>query len=87
MQFTFIDSEDPVAERKIVGVCWGPGQPATALVLTDESGRILGSPLYCSSLSGHAKRAKQPDQLQYNPMEDPVKVPSCSAAPARLLCT
>ena len=61
-------------ERKIVGVCWGPGQPATALVLTDESGRILGSPLFCPSLSGPTRRSRQPDQLQYNPLEDPQKV-------------
>lgn len=52
-----------------MAVCWGPGDPATTLVMLDDAGQ-LSDILFAGQLSGNIRRGRQGDEL----FADPSKV-------------
>lgn len=72
MQIRYQDSDDFVESRRFVGVCWGPGQPATTLTLVDETGALIDI-LHAGSFSGAARRPYNRD-MPYRVLEDPLRV-------------
>lgn len=68
------DDDEEVEHKRIVAVCWGPGDPATTFVLLDDAGQLIDT-MFAGSLSGPIRRSR--DGLFF----DSSKVGSCPAMP------
>jgi transcription elongation factor SPT6 len=68
-----------VAERRFMGACYGPGQPATTFVMLDAAGQMVDF-LHCPQLSGVIPKRRAPPGMPYDMFSDPKK----SADAARL---
>lgn len=49
------DDDEEVEHKRIVAVCWGPGDPATTIVLLDDAGQLIDT-MFAGSLSGLIRR-------------------------------
>lgn len=70
LQIKQADEDELVEQRKFLAVCWGPGDPATTLVMLDHAGQLVDT-CYTGMLSGNIPRSRS---LDNNPMTDPAKV-------------
>lgn len=44
-QVTLRDEEEAFVERRrFMAVCWGPGDPATAIAMLDDAGQLVRGP-------------------------------------------
>ena len=65
------ETEDVLERRRVMAVCWGPGDPATTLAMLDDGGQ-LADILFAGQLSGPIRRPRSDE----DPFQDPSKVRS-----------
>ena len=63
------ETEEVLERRRVMAVCWGPGDPATTLAMLDDNGQ-LADILFAGQLSGLIRRPRQDE----DPFQDPAKV-------------
>ncbi|CAL8470742.1 g10284 [Coccomyxa elongata] len=66
LQVVTPDDDEEVEHKRIVAVCWGPGDPATTIVLLDDAGQLIDT-MFAGSLSGPIRRSRD------GPFFDPSK--------------
>ncbi|BDA45673.1 Transcription elongation factor SPT6 [Coccomyxa sp. Obi] len=57
LQVVTPDDDEEVEHKRIVAVCWGPGDPATTFVLLDDAGQLIDT-MFAGSLSGPIRRSR-----------------------------
>jgi hypothetical protein len=75
------EEDEFIEDRRFMVCCWGPGDPATVMVMLDRHGQLVDL-LHCSQLSGIIRRPPRNMQLlggrygegAYNMFNDPQKV-------------
>ncbi|KAL4447813.1 hypothetical protein ABPG75_005032 [Micractinium tetrahymenae] len=72
LQVRLVDEEDTETERRVMAVCYGPGNPATTFVMLEPSGNLVDF-LHCPQFSGPIPKRKAIQGLVYNMYEDPKK--------------
>ena len=76
LQVKVPEEDEFIDNRRFMACCWGPGEPATVLVMLDQHGQLVDM-LHCGQLSGVIRRpprARFDDALAYNMFNDPNKV-------------
>lgn len=66
------DQGSEVTEKRIMGLCWGPGTPPTTLVILDAAGNMVDF-MHCPQLSGPIPRPRIVPGRTYSIHEDPKK--------------
>eukprot|EP00884_Botryococcus_braunii_P001188 jgi/Botrbrau1/1106/Bobra.0162s0007.1 len=66
------DEDELVEKRRFMACCWGPGDPATVLVMVDESGALLDV-LFAGQLSGGIPAPPRRSDSSYDLFRDPRK--------------
>lgn len=72
LQVRLVDEEDTETDRRVMAVCYGPGNPATTFVMLDPSGNLVDF-MHCPQFSGPIPKRKAIQGLVYNLFEDPKK--------------
>ena len=67
------DESTVVEHRRFAAVCWGPGDPATTMVMLNEHGQLVDM-LYAGQLSGSIRRTRRNAQGVDDIFSDPAKV-------------
>ena len=73
VQVTTTDDNTVIEQRKFAAVCWGPGDPATTMVMLNEHGQLVDV-LYAGQLSGNIRRTRRNAQGSEDIFSDPAKV-------------
>ena len=73
------DESTVVEHRRFAAVCWGPGSPATTMVMLNEHGQLVDV-LYAGQLSGGIRRTRRNAQGVDDIFSDPAKVGSPAAS-------
>ena len=77
--------EQAVEARLFAAVCWGPGDPATTMVMLNRDGQLVDV-LYAGQLSGAIRRTRRSAQGVEDIFLDPAKartlfrLPACCSA-------
>ena len=74
--------EQAVEARLFAAVCWGPGDPATTMVMLNRDGQLVDV-LYAGQLSGAIRRTRRSAQGVEDIFSDPAKArtffwPACA---------
>ena len=77
--------EQAVEARLFAAVCWGPGDPATTMVMLNRDGQLVDV-LYAGQLSGAIRRTRRSAQGVEDIFSDPAKARTLSRLPARPMC-
>ena len=77
--------EQAVEARLFAAVCWGPGDPATTMVMLNRDGQLVDV-LYAGQLSGAIRRTRRSAQGVEDIFSDPAKARTLSCLPARPVC-
>ncbi|KAL4442498.1 hypothetical protein ABPG77_005082 [Micractinium sp. CCAP 211/92] len=72
LQVRLADEEETESERRVMAVCYGPGNPATTFVMLDPSGNLVDF-MHCPQFSGPIPKRKAILGQVYNMFEDPKK--------------
>ncbi len=67
------DESTVVEHRRFAAVCWGPGDPATTMVMLNEHGQLVDV-LYAGQLSGSIRRTRRNAQGVDDIFSDAAKV-------------
>lgn len=67
------EEDEVVDKRRFMACCWGPGDPATVLVMVDDTGSLVDV-LYAGQLSGNIPAPPRRSDSTYDLFRDPRKV-------------
>ena len=73
--------EQAVEARLFAAVCWGPGDPATTMVMLNRDGQLVDV-LYAGQLSGAIRRTRRSAQGVEDIFSDPAKARTLFGLPA-----
>ena len=80
------DEQAVVESRLFAAVCWGPGDPATTMVMLNRDGQLVDV-LYAGQLSGAIRRTRRSAQGVEDIFLDPAKArPTCLHARSSHVC-
>ena len=77
--------EQAVEARLFAAVCWGPGDPATTMVMLNRDGQLVDV-LYAGQLSGAIRRTRRSAQGVEDIFLDPAKARTLSCRPTSPVC-